>query len=123
MGHFAWPDEVDTIKFPDGEVDIKKKLTALDHEKLEAQMFKLRVKPTKLGMEDFGPKDFEDIQLATGNLLLLELAITAWRGEGFQDREGKLMPVNLKSIELLDVATKTTLVLEIGARNKILKKV
>ena len=123
MGYFAWPDEVDTIVLPEGEVDIKKALTAEDMDKIEDHMVKVRLKPQALDKSEVTSKDFEEIEIKSSKQLLLQLCIKAWRGPGFVNGTGEAMPVTPENIAMLKASVRNLVLSEINARNKELKKV
>jgi hypothetical protein len=118
MDYFAWPDEVDTIVLPEGEVDIKRSLSAEDMDKIEDHMIKVRLKPSAL---DKGEVNFEEIEIKSSKQLLLQLCIKAWRGPGFV-KNGEAVPVTPENIAVLSASVRNLLLSEINARNKELKK-
>jgi hypothetical protein len=95
MQPFVYDDEVDRIDL-DGEwVDLKRRMSYGDIDKLSAN-------------------ELKDLQKGGTSIPLLVLNIKAW---SFLDREGNPAPVNRKNIEMLNLPLVTRLLEEITKRN------
>ena len=108
MGYFVYDDEVERVDLGDGEwVDIKRRMSYGDRQKLIAYYAKLQ---TKLNSPDV------DISLDVegGNIMLLLLNIKAW---SLKDRDGKPLPVTRETIAMLDPDIAERLEREIERRN------
>jgi len=120
MGHIIYDDELDTITFDDGEwVKIKRKMSYGDHERLQKEMFRLTINAKKIQEgENIDIGSINDIELRTGQLIMLEINIKEW---GITGRNG-VMPLIPESIAMLDQDTAELILSEIGQRNPPGKK-
>ena len=107
MGYFVYADEVDRIKFGNDWVDIKKRMSYGDQQKLVASYMKLQTQ-----MKEVTPDI--DLDIESGNITLLMLNINAW---SFKDKSGGIAMVNEDTIRMLDPTIANKLVNEINKRN------
>ena len=107
--HFV-TDETDRIDLDDGFwVDIKKRMSYGDQQKLVAHYIKVRTTTAEIT---------SDIDLAGGQIVLLEINIKGWN---LVDANNKVAPLNRANIEKLDIAIATRIATEIDKRNQLPK--
>ena len=95
--------ETDRIDLGDGYwVDIKRRMSYGDQQKLVAHFIK------------FGDPKNPDIDLSSGNIVLLELNIVDWN---LVDESGKKVPVSREAIEQLEPEVANKIAEEINRRN------
>ena len=92
MVSFRYDDELDRLTFGDDWVDIKKKMSNADQNRLYSHF--MRVQALRL---DSNPEI--DVDMELGASVLLEINIKAW---SFKDRSGSVAPINRETIGLLD---------------------
>jgi len=108
MGCIIYDDEVERIELGDGEwVDIKRKMSYGDRQKLIAYYAKLQ---TKLNSPDVDIS----LDMEAGSIMLLLLNIKAW---SLKDRKGKPLPITKETIAMLDPDVARKLEQEIEKRN------
>lgn len=104
MRHFV-TDEVDRIELGEGSwVDIKRRMSYGDQQKLMGHFVKLSADMTT-----------PDIDLASGNILMLVINIKAWN---LTDDTGKEVKLSQGAIEKLDPAVAEKIAVEINNRNQ-----
>ena len=107
MVYFRYDDELDRLTFGDDWVDIKKKMSNADQNKLYSHF--MRVQALRL---DANPEI--DVDMELGASVLLEINIKAW---SFKDRSGDVAPINRETIGLLDSEIATEIAQAINDRN------
>lgn len=104
MGYFV-TDEVDRIELEVGSwVDIKRRMSYGDQQKLMGHFIKLSADMTT-----------PDIDLASGNILMLVINIKAWN---LTDDKGKEVKLSQGAIEKLEPAVAERIALAINDRNQ-----
>jgi len=97
MGHFIF-DDVDRLELEDGEwIEIKRQMSVGDYDHIARES-----------------REDEERIIAT-----LLVNIKAW---SLKDKEGKVAPINKKTIAMLNPDTATQIIAEIGKRNSTPKK-
>lgn len=109
MGHFV-TDEVDRIRIDKEHwVDIKRRMSYGDSERLLDSFVRVQTLPTAKSAEDV------DVEIKMGNVTLLLINIVSWN---LQDESGKVPPVTEDNIRQLDNAIAAKLKREILKRNQ-----
>jgi len=107
MGHFIGK-EIDRIDLGEGFwADIKRRMTYGMQQRLTTHYLKLSANQTA------------DIDLASGNLIALELNIVAWN---LVDDKGQAVPLSREAIDSLDPDIADRIINEISRRNQSPKK-
>lgn len=110
--HFTYDDELDRIDLGgDFWVDIKRRMSYDDDERLTGHFLKLRLSiPTRKSDKVV----LEDIELQSAGVFLLQLNIKNWN---LVDKAGKLMPLNPENIAHLNRSLAAKIKSEINKRN------
>ena len=111
MGYFIYEDELDTVDLGEGNwASILKKMSYSHQQKLTAHYVRL-----KTNLKGATPDINADVDLETGNIIMLQLNVKAWN---LTDREGKPAPVDRKHLEMLDPDIAQKLIDAISERNQ-----